>query len=128
MSASTLYSLKKQKSDFDSEEDRDKQLIKRLQSAIEKHHAEEGFSVTRLAQLLSLSREHLWRICKKTMGLAPGDLIDRRRLKKAKRLLNQGWSARDTAFQIGMKDPAYFSRWFKNRTGMTVQEFKNRKH
>jgi AraC family transcriptional regulator, transcriptional activator of pobA len=61
-------------------------------------------------------------------GLQVKDLILERRLLEAKRLLLfTVRSLDDIAFDIGFRDAAYFSRFFRQRTGLPPSEWRRRK-
>jgi len=42
---------------------------------------------------------------------------------EAQRLLNTGMSAKEVAFDLQFDDPAHFSKFFKNQTGIPPSEF-----
>ncbi len=45
-------------------------------------------------------------------------------LKLAKQLLKHGLSINETAYEVGFKDPAYFSKIFKKQFGISPRDFK----
>lgn len=72
-----------------------------------------------LARRSGLSREHLHRLFRKTIGLTPQEYARLSRIARAKRLLLQGAALSDAAHQCGFADQAHFSRWFKRYFGVT---------
>lgn len=72
-----------------------------------------------LAHRSGLSREHLHRLFRKTIGLTPQEYARLARVARAKRLLLQGAALSDAAHQCGFADQAHFSRWFKRYFGVT---------
>lgn len=72
-----------------------------------------------LAHRSGLSREHLHRLFRKTIGLTPQEYARLARIARAKRLLLQGAALSDAAHQCGFADQAHFSRWFKRYFGVT---------
>jgi AraC-like DNA-binding protein/quercetin dioxygenase-like cupin family protein len=72
-----------------------------------------------LAQRSGLSREHLHRLFRKTIGLTPQEYARLARMARAKRLLLQGAALSDAAHDCGFADQAHFSRWFKRYFGVT---------
>lgn len=63
--------------------------------------------------------------CRDMFGMPVKAFIDERRLLEAKRLLLfTVRSVEDIAFEIGFQDPAYFSRFFRRRTGQPPGEWR----
>jgi AraC-like DNA-binding protein/quercetin dioxygenase-like cupin family protein len=78
-----------------------------------------GADMAALAQRSGLSREHLHRLFRKTIGLTPQEYARLARMARAKRLLLQGAALSDAAHDCGFADQAHFSRWFKRYFGVT---------
>ena len=58
-------------------------------------------------------------------GLTPHEVVLRTRLARAQHLLTSSeLSITQIATQVGYDDPAYFSRFFRARTGMAPQDFR----
>lgn len=54
------------------------------------------------------------------------DLLTRLRIEKAKEIMSsEQLSLKEVCFEVGYKDPNYFSRVFKRVTGMTPTEYRN---
>ncbi len=68
--------------------------------------------------------EALNRKLKAECGLTLGQLRARQRLLRAQTLIRQGWPMQTVAEKVGMPDNNYFSRWFRQHTGMTPSQFK----
>ncbi|MEL7424973.1 MAG: two-component regulator propeller domain-containing protein [Bacteroidota bacterium] len=78
----------------------------------------EDFSVEAMAKQLHLSRVQLFRKIKALTDLTPTLLIRQVRLQKAQQLLRESdQSISEIAYACGFKDPAYFSRVYKERFG-----------
>jgi YesN/AraC family two-component response regulator len=59
------------------------------------------------------------------LGLSPWDYLNRYRIYQARELLRRtSDSVRVIARQVGFKDHAYFSRVFRNLTGVSPQKFR----
>ena len=94
------------------------QLIKELKS----------FKVTieEYATQLNISSGHLNRICKDVSGLSPKDVVINYFIDEAKIYLrNFEMSIAEISYELDIEDPAYFTRLFKKRTGLTPKEFRN---
>jgi len=82
-------------------------------------------TVSELAQACGISEAYFRRIFTEAHGTAPAAYIAALRLERAKELLSsQRITAAQTAELCGYGDPAYFSREFRRRTGMTPTEFR----
>jgi AraC family L-rhamnose operon transcriptional activator RhaR len=77
-----------------------------------------------IAQRAGYQVEHLNRKLKSECGLTLGQLRSRQRLTRAQTLIRQGWPMQTVAEKVGMPDNNYFSRWFRQQTGMTPSQFK----
>jgi AraC family transcriptional activator of pobA len=82
-------------------------------------------SIEVYAKDLGVSAPHLTRVSKKVLGASPNELITRRRMIEAERLLKFTQHAvADVAMRAGYSDPPYFNRMFKRRHGMTPGAFR----
>jgi AraC family transcriptional activator of pobA len=68
--------------------------------------------------------EALNRKLKSECGLTLGQLRSRLRLQRAQTLIRQGHPMLSVAQKVGLPDNNYFSRWFRQQTGMTPTQFK----
>ena len=68
--------------------------------------------------------EQLNRKLKGECGLTLGQLRSRQRLQRAQVLIRQGYPMRAVAGRVGIPDNNYFSRWFRQQTGMTPSQYK----
>ena len=78
------------------------------------------------ARLLNLSVTHLNRVVREVTGQTLHDFIMTRVVDEASRaLLFTPASIKQIAVSLGFADPAYFSRWFRKRTGRTPGQFRS---
>lgn len=101
-------------------------LAVELRRLVERHFRSD-WSVRRYAEALGTSPYLLGEASKKGFGLTVKDLISARRLLEAKRLLR--FTVRpleDIAAEVGLPDPAYFSRFFRARTGEAPSRWRRR--
>ncbi|MCM2451198.1 helix-turn-helix domain-containing protein [Agrobacterium vitis] len=98
------------------------QTFRRLVDA----HFRENWPVEHYVSALGTTQHLLGKSCRQAYGLSVKAFIDERRLLEAKRLLLfTVRSVEDVAYEIGFHDPAYFSRFFNNRTGLPPGEWRN---
>lgn len=82
-------------------------------------------SIDDYADALGVSAPHLTRISKKVLGATPNELITRRRMIEAERLLRfTRHPVADVALRAGYHDAPYFNRVFKRRTGVSPGAFR----
>jgi AraC-like DNA-binding protein len=74
--------------------------------------------VAHYAQRLAMTGDHLSTLVRERLGRTASGVIHDRLLLEAKRLLLHGdMSIKEVGYALGMKDPAYFSRWFTKAEG-----------
>lgn len=99
---------------------------RRAFQAIEANFHEPGLNAAAVAGLLGLSERYLQKILA-VNGETVGGLVRRRRIMEACRLLDRRGESKlpiaSVAFKTGFTDPAYFSRVFKQETGMPPQDW-----
>ena len=81
-------------------------------------HFRENWSIERYEKELGTTTHLLAKACRTAFGISPKEFIGERRMLEAKRLLL--FTVRPVegiAYELGLKDAAYFSRFFKDRVG-----------
>ena len=87
----------------------------------------DNWPVERYVAELNTTPHLLAKACQSAFGLQVKEFLNERRLLEAKRLLL--FTVRpleDIAFEIGLRDAAYFSRFFKIRAGLPPSEWRTR--
>jgi AraC family transcriptional activator of pobA len=108
-----------QQSDNNPNENPHNRLIRELKSQIEQHFREQ-WTVQDYADALGTTTTTLNRMTLHCLNKTVKTMLLERVLLEAKRRLIYTRSNLDqVAFDLGFKDPAYFSRFFKRETGMT---------
>ena len=81
-----------------------------------------------MAAAAAVSRSGLLRKLKQTMGVTPQELLSEARVKHACQLLRSTEkNVSEIAYACGFTDPKYFSRSFKQSTGLSPLEFREGK-
>jgi AraC family transcriptional activator of pobA len=97
-----------------------------LRRAIDRHYRED-WPVSRYVELLASTPHLVDKAARETFGQTVKDMLMERRLLEAKRLLM--FTIRpveDIGREIGFEDPAYFSRFFRRRTGESPAAWRRR--
>ncbi|RDI37008.1 AraC family transcriptional regulator [Gluconacetobacter liquefaciens] len=103
---------------------RDAALVLAFRTLIERDFTAHATLETYLATLNTTERT-LRRACIRVSQQTPKDIIQSRIAAEARRLLLfSGLSAAQIAARLGFSDPAYFSRWFRAREGVTIRAFR----
>ncbi len=108
----------------------DKLFVERLDAIIEQQMSNSDFSADDFASQMNLGRTIFFRKVKGVTGYSPKEYLRIQRLKQAALLLKTtDLSLAAIAFEVGISDPLYFSRCFKQQFGMTPTEYiaKNKK-
>ncbi|MET1057843.1 MAG: helix-turn-helix domain-containing protein [Pedobacter sp.] len=87
-----------------------------------RHH-----SVSAYALMLNISPKALNKRVAKYSSLTPSDIIHKRIILEAKRLLiHTPMSVKEIGFHLGYEDPSYFIRFFSKQANMAPQNFRKR--
>ena len=99
------------------------QKFNELEKLIERHFLTEK-SPSNYASMMSITPKHLNRITQSVIGKTTSEVILDRILLEAKRImLHTSKSFSEIAIGLGYDDYAYFSRLFKQKTGLTPSQF-----
>lgn len=86
--------------------------------------SEEDLSVTKIAEYLHLNSAYFGRVFKKVYGTSLKKYILDRRIECAKDLLMEGkYSVTAVGSMVGIPNPSYFSRLFREKTGKMPSEY-----
>ncbi|MDO4276844.1 MAG: response regulator [Eubacteriales bacterium] len=99
-------------------------LCSKITAYIQSHYCTR-LSLNDLSEHFGYTSSYINRIFKKELGIPPLQYITNLKMQKAKELLRmeQPMDIQDVAAAIGYEDARYFSRVFKNETGMTPTAF-----
>lgn len=100
------------------------EIFRKYKILVEKEY-KKIHSVNQYANLLNTTTRQLNEICKKFVNKTAGQIITERIILEAKRCLyHQSLSVKEIAYELGFEDPAYFTRFFKNNTGVSPLQYK----
>ena len=102
----------------------DEIFLKQALEIVEKNMDNDEFSVEDFSRDMFMNRATLYRKIMSLTGKAPADFIRLIRLKRAAQLLaKSGRSIAEIAYEVGFKDPKYFSRAFKEEFGVQPSKY-----
>ncbi|MDD2958564.1 MAG: response regulator [Lachnospiraceae bacterium] len=92
------------------------------------HHYEQELSTRDMADILHLNPNYFCELFKKETGVTFLEYLTNLRITMAKEILTQKVNVKtyEVAAMVGYSDSRYFSRLFKNATGMTPSEYKEK--
>lgn len=104
----------------------DLKLFRNFNELIESNY-DKHWSLTQYAEHLAVTETRLNDICRRLADISSKKLIFDRQMQEAKRLLIfTDTSINHICYQLGFKDPAYFSRFFQRHAEMRPSEFRQR--
>ncbi len=109
----------------DKEQYRD--VIYSVFAYVEQHYSEEDLSLSKIADHIGLSPNHLSTVFKEETGQSFTKYLTDLRINTAKKLLDDSKKrSSEIAYMVGYPDPHYFSSVFKKQTGMTPSQYRER--
>lgn len=104
----------------------ERDLVARFREHLERHFRNHA-AIRDYAALLKTSETRLLRACLAVTGDSPLDLVHARLVIEAERQLRYtSMSVTQIAYYLGFEDPAYFSRFFTRRMGLSPRAFRRR--
>jgi len=100
--------------------------IRKLEKLIDGHFREQKFP-KQYAEMMNMTTRHLNRICQNSLNQSTGNLILRRILVEAQRMLvHSDTTVAAVADYLGYDDYSYFVRLFKDKVGESPKQFQLR--
>jgi AraC family transcriptional regulator, transcriptional activator of pobA len=113
-------------SDAETVSARDRELVACFREQLEQRFREHA-GIGAYAALLKTSETRLLRACLAVTGESPLELVHLRLLIEAERQLRYtSMPVTQVAYYLGFEDPAYFSRFFSRRMGISPRAFRRR--
>ncbi|MDO4163395.1 MAG: two-component regulator propeller domain-containing protein [Bacteroides sp.] len=102
----------------------DKDFADRLQKIMDKQIGNTEFSIDEFAGMMNLGRTIFYRKVRGVTGYTPNEYMRIVRMKKAVELLEEGtYNISEISYKVGISDPLYFSRCFKQQFGVTPSAY-----
>lgn len=100
-------------------------MFKRL---IDEHYVEFK-SVNKYTKLMCISHKHLIACVSKVTCTTPKQLLNKRIMAEAKRLLVYcSWNIKEIGIHLGFKEETNFTKFFKKESGVTPLQYRNGNH
>ncbi|MFT3738138.1 MAG: hybrid sensor histidine kinase/response regulator transcription factor [Breznakibacter sp.] len=105
----------------------DQKFLDDLTALMEKNMDNGSLVVDDLVAEMGVSRSVFFKKLKTLTGLAPIEFIKEMRVKRAAQLMESGqFNMTQISYMVGINDPRYFSKCFKQHFGVTPTEYKDR--
>ncbi|MBO4395671.1 MAG: response regulator [Eubacterium sp.] len=99
--------------------------VERVLRYVEEHYKDEDLSLNQVADHVGFSANHLSTVFHQEYGKSFVKYLTDFRMSKAKKLLREtGMRSSDVCYEVGYKDPHYFSSIFKKTQGMTPTQYR----
>lgn len=99
-------------------------LVQRFRALVDDHFLDHQ-PLSFYAARLNVTADHLSRVCRSVTRSSALELVHERVALEARRMLvHTGATVADVASQLGFADVAYFSRFFKGRTGASPSDYR----
>ena len=103
---------------------RDKQLLDRMNGWLYSHISSPTLSVDDLAEAMGYRRSVFFKKVKALTGQTPADYIRTLRMNRAAEMLSdETVSVAEVAYQVGISEPHYFTRVFKQQFGISPKKY-----
>lgn len=105
--------------------DKDKDFVDQLTEVVTSNLSNPDFTIEDFASAMSIGRTILYRKVKGVTGYAPKEYLRIMRMKKAAELLlSPDVNVSEVAYAVGLGDPFYFSKCFKQQFGVSPSTYK----
>ncbi|OLP51710.1 AraC family transcriptional regulator [Allorhizobium taibaishanense] len=99
-------------------------LLQRFRQLVEADYRQH-LAISIYATRLGVTTDRLHDLCRRNLGRSPLELLHERLCQEARiRLERSDASVRDLSETLGFRDPAHFSHFFKNKTGLSPASYR----
>jgi ligand-binding sensor domain-containing protein/AraC-like DNA-binding protein len=114
-------------SDIILDDDKDIKFLVRVMEWLEQNYADPNLLIEDMVSMSGLSRTAFYNRTKQLTGMSPIELVTDFRLKKAEiYLFETNRSIAEITYKVGFNEPAYFTRVFRVKYGMTPSRFRKK--
>ena len=104
----------------------DLRFVQSYTNFIQEHLDDSSLDVPQMCEAMSVSRSVLFEKCRALLDTTPAIFLRRLRMERAQALIREGGrTMAEISYSVGFNDPHYFSKVFKQQTGMTPTEYRN---
>lgn len=119
--------VENEEEEVDMMSQQDRRFLERLTEFMERNIDNGDLVVDDLVHEMAVSRSVFFKKLKSLTGLAPIEFVKEMRVKRAAQLIETGeFNMTQISYMVGINDPRYFSKCFKQRFGMTPTEYKDK--
>lgn len=111
--------------EYQAVEEQKKRFRKKLEAVVEAHFDHPKLKINEIAQKLFMCERQLSRKTKRYLQMTPVEYLRKYRLLQARRMLREGFSAKQVTYSVGFSSYSYFARCFKQEFGYTTKEYKS---
>ena len=105
-------------------DERDKQLLDQMNRWLYNHISSPTLSVDDFAEAMGYRRSIFFKKVKSLTGQTPADYIRTQRMNRAAEMLrDETVSVAEVAYQVGISEPHYFTRIFKQQFGISPKKY-----
>ena len=105
--------------------DRDKIFLDKINAIIERNMGDAEFKLDTYAPALGLGRTTFYSKLKSIVGCSPNEYVRLLRMKRAAELLiTSDINISEAGYQVGINDPFYFSKCFRNTFGKSPSQYR----
>ncbi len=109
----------------DESQKQNSSIIENALKFIDQNYSDESISLNVVAKAINISANYLSAVFSQKMGISFVEYLTQKRMEKAKHLLrNTGKRSGEIAYEVGYKDPRYFSFVFKKTQGCTPRDYR----
>ncbi len=103
---------------------RNQAIVSEIENLIQTQYEDPNFSLQGLSEQINLSSSYVSKIFKSVKNMSVSDYLNNYRIEKAKILLQQNLTIKETAEKVGFLNENYFYTLFKKKTSMTPNKYK----
>ena len=109
-------------------EERDKRLLNAMNAWLGGHLSSATLSVDELAEAMGYNRSNFFKKVKSLTGQTPADYIRTLRMNRAAELLREETiTVAEVCYKVGISDPHYFAKVFKQQFGISPKKYQQGK-